>query len=61
MYVQNRAVATALCTSGVPHNQAEAEPKTAKSRRRIELPKSVVAALRRHREKLINEGFGDGP
>jgi len=38
-----------------------AEPKTSKSRRRIELPKSVVAALRRHREQSVDEGFGDQP
>jgi integrase len=36
-----------------------AEPKTAKSRRRIELPRSVVVALRRHRQRLTEEGFGD--
>jgi integrase len=36
-----------------------AEPKTAKSRRRIELPKSVVAALRRHQLLHVEAGFED--
>jgi integrase len=38
-----------------------AEPKTAKSRRRIDLPARVVSALRRHRKAQIKEGFPDVP
>lgn len=37
------------------------EPKTSKSRRRIDLPKSVVTALRAHRERTHGEGFSDAP
>jgi integrase len=35
------------------------EPKTPKSRRRIDLPKSVVAALEAHRQRMREEGFGE--
>jgi integrase len=38
-----------------------AEPKTAKSRRRIDLPKSAVSALRDHRAKMMVEGFAGVP
>lgn len=34
------------------------EPKTAKSRRRIDLPQSAVEALRLHRAKMLKEGQG---
>jgi integrase len=35
------------------------EPKTAKSRRQIDLPKTAVEALKAHRAKMEAEGFGD--
>ncbi|HEY4313603.1 MAG TPA: site-specific integrase [Pirellulales bacterium] len=37
------------------------EPKTDKSRRRIDLPQSAVEALRAHRLKLIAQGFEESP
>jgi integrase len=37
-----------------------AEPKTPKSRRRIDLPLTVVEALKAHRLELAAEGHGDG-
>lgn len=37
------------------------EPKTAKSRRSIQLPAMVVEALRKHKAALAAEGFGDAP
>jgi integrase len=35
------------------------EPKTSKSRRRIDLPTSVVEALKAHRSRMEADGFGD--
>jgi len=35
------------------------EPKTPKSRRRIDLPKSVVVALEAHRQRMREKGFGE--
>ena len=37
------------------------EPKTAKSRRRIDLPLYAVAALKAHQKKMAGEGFGEVP
>ena len=37
------------------------EPKTSKSRRRIDLPDSAVEALKAHRLQLIAAGFGEHP
>lgn len=37
------------------------EPKTSKSRRKIDLPQSVVAALREHKNRTEDEGFGEEP
>lgn len=38
-----------------------AEPKTAKSRRRIDLPPSTIAVLRAHRRRMNAAGLGDCP
>ena len=37
------------------------EPKTKSSRRRIDLPRKTVEALRKHRQRMISEGLGDNP
>ncbi len=44
-------------TKGTPRL---AEPKTAKSRRRVELPKIAVAALRKHRRRMLAKGHVGG-
>jgi len=38
-----------------------AEPKTPKSRRRVDLPRFVVDALTKHRAKSVREGFAKQP
>lgn len=38
-----------------------AEPKTPKSRRRVDLPRFVVEALTKHRAQLVREGFAKVP
>jgi integrase len=38
-----------------------AEPKTSKSRRRVDLPKMVVDALWKHKAKMLAEGFAAVP
>jgi integrase len=37
------------------------EPKTKKSRRRIELPETVVATLGEHRKRMLAEGHASSP
>jgi integrase len=38
-----------------------AEPKTPKSRRRVDLPRFVVDVLTKHRAQSVREGFAKGP
>jgi integrase len=37
------------------------EPKTARSRRRIDLPQVAIEALKKHRQTMIDWGWGDSP
>ena len=37
------------------------EPKTARSRRRIDLPQMAIDALRQHHQAMIADGFGKSP
>lgn len=62
-HVDLKAQALTVCQSLQELNgQLElAEPKTAKSRRRIDLPKTVVDALWKHKKRMLAEGFAAVP